>query len=87
MDSPGATTPPSSPQIQPQEPHPSGAHPDAIARTLSRHPKPLGGDPLRTMPAPKLSLSSMVLNNQDGQAQLGSRHGAEGVAAEGLGVP
>ncbi len=70
MDSPGATTPPSSPQIQPQEPHPSGAHPDAIARTLSRHPKPLGGDPLRTMPAPKLSLSSMVLNNQDGQQHL-----------------
>ncbi len=36
------------------------------ARTLARHPRPLGGDPLRTMDPPKLSLSSMILNNSDG---------------------
>ncbi len=36
------------------------------ARTLARHPRPLGGDPLRTMDPPKLSLSSMILNNTDG---------------------
>jgi len=36
------------------------------ARTLARHPRPLGGDPLRTMDPPKLSLSSMILNNADG---------------------
>lgn len=44
--------------------------PDAIARTLARHPKPLGGDPVRTLPAPKLSLSSLVLNNQEGAQHL-----------------
>ncbi|MCU0688477.1 MAG: lipoyl synthase [Phycisphaerales bacterium] len=38
----------------------------AISRTLARHPRPAGGDPLRRMDAPVISLSSMVLNNQDG---------------------
>ena len=36
------------------------------ARTLARHPRPLGGDPLRTIDPPRLSLSSMILNNSDG---------------------
>jgi len=38
----------------------------AIARTLARHPRPLGGDPMRRMEAPVLSLTGMVLNNADG---------------------
>ncbi|MFO0831038.1 MAG: lipoyl synthase [Phycisphaerales bacterium] len=50
-------TPPSTP--------PAG---DGLTRTLGRHPRPLGGDPLRTVDPPRVSLSSMVLNNtgQDG---------------------
>ncbi|MFA6044411.1 MAG: lipoyl synthase, partial [Phycisphaerales bacterium] len=43
------------------------ASPDpALQRTLARHPRPAGGDPLRTIDAPRLSLSGMVLNNQTG---------------------
>ena len=38
----------------------------ALARTLARHPRPLGGDPLRQMDAPLFSLSSLVLNNKEG---------------------
>lgn len=38
--------------------------PAALARTLARHPRPLGGDPLRRVDAPLLSLSAMVINNQ-----------------------
>ena len=37
----------------------------AIARTLSRHPRPLGGDTTRNLPAPAVSLTGMVLNNAD----------------------
>lgn len=37
-----------------------------VQRTLARHPRPAGGDPLRTIDPPKLSLSGMVLNNQAG---------------------
>jgi lipoic acid synthetase len=35
----------------------------ATARTLARHPRPLGGDTARNLPAPTLSLSAMVLDN------------------------
>jgi lipoic acid synthetase len=37
--------------------------PTGIARTLARHPRPLGGDTARNLPKPALSLSAMVLNN------------------------
>ena len=47
--------------------------PDALARTLARHPRPAGGDPLRSVDAPKVSLSSMVLNNREGPQQLSLR--------------
>jgi len=40
--------------------------PIALERTLARHPRPLGGDPLRSVAAPKFSLGSMILNNGDG---------------------
>jgi lipoic acid synthetase len=37
----------------------------AIDRTLTRHPKPLGGDTARNLPPPAVSLSGLVLNNHD----------------------
>jgi len=42
----------------------------ALARTLARHPRPLGGDPLRNADAPLVSLSGMVLNNTGAPEQL-----------------
>jgi lipoic acid synthetase len=44
--------------------------PDAIARTLARHPRPAGGDPLRRVDRPVVSLSAMVLNNRQEPDQL-----------------
>lgn len=41
----------------------------ALDRTLARHPRPLGGDPLRRVEKPALSLSSLVLNNQSGAVE------------------
>ena len=38
--------------------------PEAIARTLARHPRPLGGDPLKRADLPLVSLTSRVLNNE-----------------------
>lgn len=40
---------------------------------LARHPRPLGGDPLRTAPRPVLSLSDRVLNNRAGPSHLRPR--------------
>lgn len=34
------------------------------SRTLARHPRPLGGDPIRNL-KPAVSLSGMILNNED----------------------
>ena len=36
----------------------------ALARTLARHPRPLGGDTARNLEPPVLSLSQMVLDNE-----------------------
>jgi hypothetical protein len=36
--------------------------PNPLARTLARHPRPLGGDPIRNAPA-TVSLSGLILNN------------------------
>ncbi len=33
-------------------------------KTLQRHPRPLGGDPLRNIDPPKVSLSGLILNNK-----------------------
>lgn len=46
--------------------HPPSA---AVARTLARHPRPLGGDTARRRDAASISLTGMVLNNADGAAQ------------------
>ncbi len=40
--------------------------PESLAKTLARHPRPAGGDPLRRMDQPAVSLSGMILNNQGG---------------------
>jgi lipoic acid synthetase len=37
-----------------------------VDRTLPRHPRPLGGDPMRKIDPPLVSLSGLVLNNQGG---------------------
>ncbi|MFZ4572828.1 MAG: lipoyl synthase [Phycisphaerales bacterium] len=54
--------------IRPPESEPSPAA-GPIARTLARHPRPLGGDPLKRVAAPLVSLTGMVLNNADGAVQ------------------
>lgn len=48
---------------------PAAPSPDALARTLARHPRPLGGDTARALPAPAYSLSGMVLNNAVGATE------------------
>ncbi|MDX9911553.1 MAG: lipoyl synthase [Phycisphaerales bacterium] len=56
--------------ITPNTPGRTGeASPEALARTLARHPRPLGGDPLKRVDKPVLSLTGMVLNNQPGEKQ------------------
>ncbi len=42
--------------------------PEAIARTLARHPRPLGGDTQRATGASKLSLTGEVINNREAEA-------------------
>lgn len=43
-----------------------GPAPEALERTLARHPRPAGGDPVRSLDQPLVSLSGMVLNNASG---------------------
>jgi lipoic acid synthetase len=47
----------------------SGPSPEAVARTLARHPRPLGGDTARSVGASLVSLTGYVLNNQADAAQ------------------
>ncbi len=44
--------------------------PAALARTLARHPRPLGGDTARQLGPPLVSLGELVLNNREGPQQL-----------------
>jgi lipoic acid synthetase len=39
----------------------------SLERTLARHPRPLGGDPMKRASKPVVSLTGMVLNNADEQ--------------------
>lgn len=60
----------------------------AVARTIARHPRPLGGDPLRVMDPPILSLSSMVLNNSGGaKDQLATKRKPSWLRAQVPGGP
>jgi lipoic acid synthetase len=43
----------------------SGPSADALARTLARHPRPLGGDTQRSTGSPTLDLTGQVLNNRE----------------------
>lgn len=43
--------------------HPTGLSPTGLQRVLDRHPRALGGDPVRNAGAPVLSLSDRVINN------------------------
>lgn len=52
----------------------------ATARTLARHPKPLGGDPLRKL-RPTVSLSGMILNNREPVAHLQQKRKPEWLKA------
>ncbi len=48
----------------PSRPLPHGVTPSGLAKTLERHPRALGGDPVRFLPKPAFSLSDRVLNNR-----------------------
>ncbi len=41
----------------------------SLARTLARHPRPLGGDPMKKVDRPLVSLSGLVLNNASDDPQ------------------
>ncbi len=49
--------------------------PEAMARTLARHPRPLGGDTARSVGAATFSLTGMVLNNAGDDARSFQRMG------------
>jgi hypothetical protein len=42
----------------------AGPSPEALARTIARHPRPLGGDTSRSVGPSLVNLSGYVLNNQ-----------------------
>lgn len=48
----------------------TSSDPSPASPALARHPRPLGGDPLRRVDRPLVSLSSRVLNNADGLEQM-----------------
>lgn len=59
-----------------------------MARTLARHPRPAGGDPLRTIDQPLMSLSGMILNNAGGaKDQLSLKKKPEWLRAKVPGGP
>ncbi len=65
----GSLHPPAARQITDIRAH-AAAAPDAVARTLARHPKPLGGDTTRSTGVSLINLAGMVLNNQDAPSHM-----------------
>ncbi len=57
------------PAVPPASKATSGSPPDVTPRTLQRHPRPAGGDPMRRIDRPLVSLTGMVLNNAGDQPQ------------------
>lgn len=51
--------------LEPTHETAGGPSPAAVARTQTRHPRPLGGDTARKTDAGSVSLSNLVLNNGD----------------------
>ncbi len=68
-------------------PRTGGPTPEALARTLARHPRPAGGDPMRRADRPLVSLSGMVINNQDQPAQLATKRKPKWLKAKVPGGP
>ena len=64
-----------------------GGDSSPLARTLARHPRPLGGDPLKTIDAPLLSLTGMVINNQQGAQSLAIKKKPDWLRAKVPGGP
>ncbi|MFT3684068.1 MAG: lipoyl synthase [Phycisphaerales bacterium] len=79
-----STTPPSGPAGAQSLPD---AVEEGIRRTLARHPRPAGGDPLRRIDPPRLSLSGMVLNNAQGAQQMQPKRKPEWLKAKVPGGP
>ena len=50
-------------------PDPAPAPNSPLARTLARHPRPLGGDTARSVGPAAVSLTGFVLNNIEKEAQ------------------
>jgi len=51
--------------------------PSSIAKTLQRHPRPAGGNPLRNIDKPLFSLTGQILNNQTATPGAPGAPGAE----------
>lgn len=73
--------------VLPAQPQPPQDDP-ALKRTLARHPRPLGGDPLKRVDLPVISLSGMVLNNEGAVAhQLAQKKKPDWLRAKVPGGP
>lgn len=55
------------PEPRVTDPAPTETQVPALSRTLARHPRPLGGDPLKRVDRPLLSLAGLILNNDSAQ--------------------
>lgn len=60
---------------------------EATLRTLARHPRPAGGDPVKNLGAPVVSLSGMVLNNSGGPSTLAVKRKPQWLKARVPGGP
>ncbi|MBY0308600.1 MAG: hypothetical protein K2Q09_07655, partial [Phycisphaerales bacterium] len=60
---------------------------EGIRRTLARHPRAAGGDPMRRIDPPVLSLTGMVLNNAQGVQQVQPKRKPEWLKAKVPGGP
>ena len=60
---------------------------EGIRRTLARHPRPLGGDPMKMVDSPVVSLSGLVLNNQAGKDTIAPKRKPDWLRAKVPGGP
>lgn len=60
---------------------------EGVRRTLARHPRPAGGDPVKNLDAPVVSLSGMVLNNSGGAETLAPKRKPDWLRAKVPGGP
>jgi lipoic acid synthetase len=76
-----SSTPPSAPAGTPDLVN------EGVRRTLARHPRPAGGDPVKNLDAPVVSLSGMVLNNSGGAETLAPKRKPDWLRAKVPGGP